>query len=285
MTADLLALDIFSADAAGRAGVSTFELKQAVRNGTVLRLKRGWYTGQRPQWPSDRHRLRVQIELGERANVVASHYSAAAASGLPVHRPDWRTVHLMRTDEQGPRTRSGLVIHARVQAQPGLALAIAQTALTCPVSGLMAFDAALHAERVTAAEVAAVAKSLAGLPGFAHLTPVLRLGDARRESPLESRTALTYDGWNLPLDPQFMVPGTRFRADGRIVGTAVLVESDGEGKYDDPGAGFREKVREDDLRTHGWEVVRVTSDLLDRPAMLLARTRTALRLAERRRAA
>lgn len=62
MTADLLALDIFSADAAGRAGVSTFELKQAVKNGTVLRLKRGWYTGQRPQWPSDRHRLRVQIE-------------------------------------------------------------------------------------------------------------------------------------------------------------------------------------------------------------------------------
>lgn len=89
----------------------------------------------------------------------------------------------------------------------------------------------------------------------------------------------------MPLEPQFEVPGTRFRADGRIAGTSVLVEADGQGKYDVAGASVREKLREDDLRALGWEVVRVTHDLLDKPGVLLARTRRSLALAAARQAA
>lgn len=282
----LLTLSVFTTAAARRAGVSDFDLQQAVGAGKVSRLKRGWYTGQRLEWPVDRHRVRVELELQQRTNVVASHYSAAVAHGLPVHRPDWGTVHLMRTDDGGARSRSGLVLHRGVaELKPGLALAVAQTALTCPISGLMALDAALRAEWVTLAEVSDAAKGLAGLPGACHLPTVLRLGDGRRESPLESWTALTYDGWDLSLEPQFEIPGTRFRADGRIAGTRVLVEADGQGKYDVPGASVREKLREDDVRALGWEVVRVTHDLLDNPGLLLARTRRSLALAAGRKAA
>ena len=41
-------------------------------------------------------------------------------------------------------------------------------------------------------------------------------------------------------------------------------------------AVIAEKVREDDLRALDWQVVRVTSDLLDTPAKLMARLRGAL---------
>lgn len=72
------------------------------------------------------------------------------------------------------------------------------------------------------------------------------------------------------------MPGTRYRADGRIIGTRVLVESDGQGKYQEQAAVIAEKMREDDLRALDWQVVRVTGDLLDAPAKLLARLRGAL---------
>lgn len=273
-------LSVFGTGTARRAGVSDFELQRAVGAGEVIRLKRGWYTAQRLEWPADRHRLRVELALRERTNVVASHYSAAVAYGFPVHRPDWGTVHVMRTVDGGARSRRGLVVHRRVpDVVLGRALAIAQTTLACAVSGLMALDAALRSGAVTLPEVVAAAQGLAGLPGSGRLPMVLRLGDGRRESPLESWAALTYDGWELPLEPQFEVPGTRFRADGRIIGTRVLVEADGQGKYVEPGASLREKLREDDLRARGWEAVRVTHDLLDQPKVLLARTRRSLALA------
>jgi len=279
----LLELELFDVTAARRAGVSDSELKRAARDGSLTRVQRGWYTAVGAGWTSDRHRLRVHLALRRRTNVVASHYSAAVHLGLPVHRPDWATVHLMRTGDGSSRSRPGLVIHQRVEhAEVGVALVVAQTALGCPVSGLMAADAALRADLMTVDDLRSVAAALSGRKGFGHLGVVLRLADGRRESPLESRTALTYDAWQLALEPQFRVPGTRYRADGRIVGTRVLVESDGKGKYDEPGALFREKQREDEVRSLDWELVRVTDELLDRPGVLLARTRKALRRTARR---
>lgn len=49
------------------------------------------------------------------------------------------------------------------------------------------------------------------------------------------------------------MPGTNYRADGRIEGTRVLIECDGPGKYDEPGSQVREKVREDDIRAMDWQ--------------------------------
>ncbi len=282
LPSELLQPEMFRAADARRAGVTIRDLRQAVAEGRLIRLKRGWYTAQRLDWPSERHRLLTDIENRTRSWAIPSHHSAAVMLGMPVFRPDWNVIHLMRTDDGPPQSRAGLIIHKRVGeiTEPSVALAVAQTALLCPVSGLMAYDVALRADRVRPEELEAVARQLVGWTGHAHVGVVRRLGDRRRESPLESRTALTFDRWGWSLEPQFAIPGTTFIADGRIRGTRVLVESDGEGKYRDQAAVLAEKAREDEIRSHQWAVVRVTDELLDRPNLLHARTRAALKVAE-----
>lgn len=279
LPAELLVLPLFSTGQARDCGLTEVDLRDAVSRETVVRLKRGWYTAQRLEWPDDRHRLMVQIETSERDEVVASHYSAAAVLGLPVHRPDWRTVHVMRTKPGPGQHRSGLTIHKQVgeHSTLGVPLAIAQTGLLSVESGLMAYDAALRSGSVSAEELAAVADELRGRVGYRRLPVILRLGDGVRESPLESRTALTFDRWGYRLIAQFEVPGTSYRADARLEGTNLLIEADGQGKYDDPSALIDEKAREDDLRAAGWRIIRVTDDMLNRPKVLHARVQTILR--------
>lgn len=272
-------LDVFTTQDARRLGLTDSDLRAAVNEGAIVRLKRGWYTGRPLPWPEDRHRLLAGIEQRTRQRAIASHYSAVVLLGLPVFRPDWSTVHLMRTQGGVAQNRDGLVIHKQVADfdRPSVPLAVAQTSLLSPISGLMAYDAALRAELTCAAELKSVARALDGHAGRANLAVVRRLGDRRRESPLESRTALVYDRWRLTVEPQFCVPGTTYITDGRIVGTNVLIECDGDGKYPDPSAVVAEKNRENDIRALGWSMVRVTEDLLDRPRVLYARTQTAMK--------
>lgn len=283
---ELSDLPLFTTHDALEMGVTGIDLRNAVNEATITRLMRGWYTAQPLPWPDDRHRLLVDIALLERENTVPSHYSAAVHLKLPVYRVDWRVVHLMRTDAGHTQVRRGLTIHRQVgsASEVGVALAIAQTALLDVESGVMAFDAALREKRTTHAEVAQASHLLRGRVGHARLATMLRLGDGRRESPLESRTAVVFDRWRLSLEPQFDVPGTRFRADARIVGTTVLVETDGLGKYDGPTAVTDEKAREDAIRAKGWEVVRVTHELLRQPKTLYPRVKSALQRAASRSA-
>lgn len=180
---------LFSTRQAHDCGVTEVDLRDALARQAIVRLKRGWYTAQRLEWPDDRHRLLVQIETSERDDVVPSHYSAAVALALPVHRPDWRTVHVMRTTPGSGQHRSGLSIHKQVgeHSTLGAALAIAQTGLLSVESGLMAYDSALRTGAVSADELAVVADELRGRVGYRRLPVMLRLGDGRRESPLESK--------------------------------------------------------------------------------------------------
>lgn len=279
LPAELLELPLFTTGNATELGLTELDLRSAVSDGRIARLKRGWYTAQNLERPEDRHRLLVRIETSERSDVIASHYSAAVALGLPVHRPDWRLVHVMRTTSGTGQHRAGLSIHKQVgnHSSPSAALAIAQTGLMSLDSGLMAYDAALRCGVVTPAELAAVADELKGWVGYRRLPVILRLGNGRRESPLESRTALTFDRWGYRLEAQFEVPGTAYRADARMEGTNLLVEVDGSGKYDDPSVLLEEKAREDDLRAAGWRVVRVTDNLINRPKVLFARLQTIFR--------
>lgn len=279
LPSELLVLPLFSTRQARDCGLTEVDLRDALSSETIARLKRGWYTAQRLRWPDDRHRLLVQIETSERDDVVASHYSGAVALGLPVHRPDWRTVHVMRTTPGTGQHRSGLSIHKQVgeHSTLGAALVIAQTGLLSIESGVMAYDAALRSGAVTAEDLAVTADELKRRVGHRRLPVILRLGDGLRESPLESRTAVTFDRWGYRLIAQFEVPGTSYRADALLEGTNLLIETDGSGKYDDSSALIEEKAREDELRADGWQVVRVTEDMLNRPKVLHARVQTILR--------
>lgn len=269
-----------------RAGVTPVDTRQALAAGELTRLKRGWYTPRTMEWPTDRHALVVQAELKDHPGTVPSHQSGAILLGYPVHRPDLKRVHLMRVDDGPARSRPTVVIHRRVDDAAVLlpALVIAQTALTCPVSGLMAIDHALRAGSVTLADVESWCSRLKDHVGRAHLVPVLALADGRRESPLESHSALTFHHWGWRLHPQFEVPGTQYRADARLGASRVLIECDGTGKYDEQGSEMREKLREDEIRSLGWEVVRITTELLTERTKLIRRVNAALSRAQRRAA-
>ena len=269
-----------------RAGVTPVDTRQALAAGELTRLKRGWYTPRTMEWPTDRHALVVQAELKDHPGTVPSHQSGAILLGYPVHRPDLKRVHLMRVDDGPARSRPTVVIHRRVDDAAVLlpALVIAQTALTCPVSGLMAIDHALRTGSVTLADVESWCSRLKDHVGRAHLVPVLALADGRRESPLESHSALTFHQWGWRLHPQFEVPGTQYRADARLGASRVLIECDGTGKYDEQGSEMREKLREDEIRSLGWEVVRVTTELLTERTKLIRRVNAALSRAQRRAA-
>lgn len=269
-----------------RAGVTPVDTRQALAAGELTRLKRGWYTPRTMEWPTDRHALVVQAELKDHPGTVPSHQSGAILLGYPVHRPDLKRVHLMRVDDGPARSRPTVVIHRRVDDAAVLlpALVIAQTALTCPVSGLMAIDHALRTGSVTLADVESWCSRLKDHVGRAHLVPVLALADGRRESPLESHSALTFHHWGWRLHPQFEVPGTQYRADARLGASRVLVECDGTGKYDEQGSEMREKLREDEIRSLGWEVVRITTELLTERTKLIRRVNAALSRAQRRAA-
>lgn len=269
-----------------RAGVTPVDTRQALAAGELTRLKRGWYTPRTMEWPTDRHALVVQAELKDHPGTVPSHQSGAILLGYPVHRPDLKRVHLMRVDDGPARSRPTVVIHRRVDDAAVLlpALVIAQTALTCPVSGLMAIDHALRTGSVTLADVESWCSRLKDHVGRAHLVPVLALADGRRESPLESHSALTFHHWGWRLHPQFEVPGTQYRADARLGASRVLIECDGTGKYDEQGSEMREKLREDEIRSLGWEVVRITTELLTERTKLIRRVNAALSRARRRAA-
>lgn len=269
-----------------RAGVTPVDTRQALAAGELTRLKRGWYTPRTMEWPTDRHALVVQAELKDHPGTVPSHQSGAILLGYPVHRPDLKRVHLMRVDDGPARSRPTVVIHRRVDDAAVLlpALVIAQTALTCPVSGLMAIDHALRTGSVTLADVESWCSRLKDHVGRAHLVPVLALADGRRESPLESHSALTFHHWGWRLHPQFEVPGTQYRADARLGASRVLIECDGTGKYDEQGSEMREKLREDEIRSLGWEVVRITTELLTERSKLIRRVNAALSRAQRRAA-
>lgn len=280
---DFDSLAVLNRDQLHRRGVSDKALRTALADGSLHRLKRGWYTAHKPAVGAARHALLVRVQLIDHPGTLASHYSAAVQLGYPVHRVPWGQVQLMRVTPGRGRHSATLVVHEQVGGvtQLSASLAIAQTALLCPISGLMALDHALRSEAVEPHEVLSWAKLLRGHRGRPRVDLVCALGDGRRESPLESRTAFTFHGWGLCLDPQFEVAGTDYRTDFRLRGTKVLVECDGTGKYDEPGSQLREKVREDAIRTLGWEMVRVTTALLDDPAELVRRVRAAIDRAAR----
>lgn len=275
---ELSMVSVFNTKQLRDRGIAPSDLRRAITEGTVIRLKRGWYTTVVGEHAADRHRLRVLAELRDHPGTVASHHSGAALLRLPVHRPDWTRVHLMRTGRGLAQNRAGVIIHQRVGDAAGCdpALVIAQTALVCPVSGLMALDHALRNGTVRVRDFDRWAKELAEHAGRARLRVVRRLCDELHESPLESRTSYVLDCWGWTMEPQFEVPGTPHRADGRLKGTRVLIECDGKGKYDEPGSSVREKVREDDLRALDWQVVRVTTELLDERTTLARRVRNAV---------
>jgi hypothetical protein len=133
---------------------------------------------------------------------------------------------------------------------------------------VVAMDAALHVDAVTAGELRAAVLQQTHWQGIGGAARAVGLADRRAESPLETLGRLRILGSGLPA-PELQVDlhgprGFVARVDAWYEDAAVAVEFDGRVKYDDPFAGrtaaqvlWEEKRREDEVRDLGVRVLRV----------------------------
>lgn len=267
----------------GRHGVSAL-----VRAGDLVRVRAGAFVEGARHRDSDsvtRHLFEARAvtrSLGR--SYAVSHLSAVATLGLPVVTTDLGCVHVSHVGKGKSRRDRRLRVHPPVSASDvtvrggvlvvNPALAVIQTASNHGLrAGLIAADASLARHLVTAADLAG-ALAASGIGGEA--ARAVEMADGRSESPGESWSRLVFAGLVLPA-PELQAEIRD--AGGRLVGRVdflfrrqrLIVEFDGKVKYggaDGRDALFREKRREDALRSLGYQVVRLTWRDLHDPALV-----------------
>lgn len=272
---------VFSTAGARVLGLGTRQLQGLTREGACTALTRGWWAIGVPDDSLDRHRLTataLRRHFAGRAWV--SHYSALALKHLPVDDADLGRVHLTRTTDRQSRRQPTFTLHPAVRTDSGeasrLSTAIVQSGtVTTAVAALCAADAALARGLVTHESIGEALRACDSHPRTAATRALLAHADGRHESPGETRTAILLRHVGLAATPQVQIgrDGVRYRVDFLLEGAPVVIEFDGRVKYGSGDDVFAEKVREDRLRSWGYEVVRLTwADLArpDRVASLIA---------------
>lgn len=144
-------------------------------------------------------------------------------------------------------------------------------------------DALANATRLEVTDVGALIQSHPGVRGLVQLRQVLRLMDAGAESPQETRTRLLLVRSGLPRpETQIHVldrlnyPFARLDMGYRAL--KVAIEFDGAQHWTDPAQRTADIDRHAELAALGWQIVRVSSDLLRfRPDVVVVRVCAAVR--------
>jgi hypothetical protein len=265
------------------AGVDDRELRRRRRAGEITAVRPGAYVldGQ-AQDGELRYRFAIQAAaacLG--AGSVISHVSAAVLHELPLWATGLGRVHATRDRRSGARMSRLLHLHAaalepdEVVAVDGLLVTslprtLVDLARTLPFEqALVPADAALHAHRVSRADLDEALDRAGGRPGNTMARQVLAFARPGATNPGETRSRLAIHRAGLP--PPVLQHQIRTAA-GLILGEAdfwweefdTVGEFDGRVKYgrllrpgQDPGdVVFAEKVREDAIRADDHGVVR-----------------------------
>lgn len=275
-------------EVAGRSSVAPMphdegDRARALRHGDLVRLRRGASVGA-DHWAAldgdERYRTRVVAVAHAQHDALVSHWSAAAMWHMPVvGRPDER-VHLIRQPAPSGRSRRDVARHTLQGDVPetlvdGLRVTTAARTVVDVaraggfVAGVVAADAALRAGLVSRPELQAQARAAGRGRGSRAARSVAVFADARSESPGESLSRARMQEMGLPA-PELqheLVHRGRFvaRLDFWWPERGVVGEFDGRTKYGlardeaDPAAAlWREKLREDDIRSLGLRVARWT---------------------------
>ncbi|GAA1390645.1 type IV toxin-antitoxin system AbiEi family antitoxin domain-containing protein [Luteococcus peritonei] len=276
-------------------------IRRKVRAGELVRLRRGHYAAP-ALGAAERERCRVLAVLeAQGGSPVVSHATAARAWGLPVRRAATTDVHLLVAGQSRSKRRGGVHLHGgrlaadEVTVHQGMPLTtLARTVIDMarsedPGWALAAADAALHTGLVDRTQLDEQLVRQAGVRGSAHARAVVRMADARVESPGESlcRAALRQHGVPDPVLQQSLHDDAGFvgRVDFWWPQQRVVLEFDGREKYfanARPGLSpsdvlWAEKRREDRLRALGCTVVRCTWDeVLHHPEQVAERVLRAL---------
>jgi hypothetical protein len=296
--------DVFTTAEALRWGVTQRQLEWAASRGRLVRLRRGVHcpaTVWSAAGPEQRTVLRARALHLTRPGLVFSHATAAALLGLPVG--DASDVTLWVTGPPGCHTgrEYGVLQQSAPLAEADLTVV---DGLLCTASTRTVVDCLRHLDPLHAVPIADVALrrgrvTVAGLEGeltarrwprAAAATDMLCLLDGRRESPLESRSAVVLHRYGLPR------PSVQVRVldeQGRFVGRpdvlwlehAVAGEADGLIKYDGGGPVVaEERSRQAKLQALGLVVIRWTEQqLYGDPPLLVQQVRPALAAGHGRR--
>jgi len=302
---------VFTRADAARAGLSRHQVTQRLVNGRWRQLQRGAFClahAWEQASPEQRHALLaggVLLTRRDPGPQALSHVTAAVMHGLPVSDRLLDTVWLTGANGSGRSTRYGRQLRrevaelatADVVVRQGLPVTrLARTVADCLrhldlAESVSIADAALHAglsadDRLRLDHVVRVLDGQASWPYARAALRALPLVDARRESALESRSAVTMLTHGLPpAEPQARI----FDAAGSFVGRVdflwrrqgVVGEADGAMKYrgEDTVRVIRaEKDRQARLEELGLVVVRWDwRHLAGDPPELVARLWSALR--------
>lgn len=268
-------------------GFTPDDLHRLVADGSLVRVRRGWYA-EAEHWASldeyaARPRLRaIAAGLATRNGFVFSHDSAAHLLGLPLLRPRREFVHLTRPGVVGSRHQHGVKHHTApflesqvVRVDGWRCLDLARTSLDLARehgydAGLCAADAALHLG-ATRAELRAAEERMRNWPHVRTVRAVV--DDARPGAESVGETLMRTLVLELDLaeapEPQFPVltPSGVAWCDLRV-GNHVF-EFDGRVKYLPVTAGgvadrdvaevvMAEKQRESYVRAEGLGMSRLT---------------------------
>jgi hypothetical protein len=278
-------------------GFSDAETARLRRRNALIALHRGAYLDRPAESVQARHRAVVHATVaGLRVAGVVSHASAALMHDLPLFRVPLPKVHVIR---RPPAPGSGSNrVHLHVARLPedettsvdGVLLTdvtrtVVDVARTVPFeSAVIVADAALARRATTPAELSASLARMGSVPGRRAAARVLAFADRRSESVGESRSRVLLQQQGIAA-PQLQVEV--LRRDGSLIGRSdfgweqegTLGEFDGRVKYGRllrPGqsagdAVHEEKLREDELRDTGRQVVRWTWPELGTPAVVAGR--------------
>ena len=267
-----------------RRGVTPPAIRSIVSNGSIQRVSRGVYVAATaspiaadPHDEARRRHLDTAVAL---CRALPGAYlvgvTAAVCHGLPVLELPVRLeiarrprLHTTRAEVAGRTAWDHDVVRPDdlgVAVQAPAAAVVEIAAHHGALAGLIVADSAARRELlgVDGAELTEAVQVWGRRRGACAARAVEALADARRESPLETRTAWDAHGAGVELEPQYVVRDAHGEwvatTDFRVKGTNVLLEVDGIGKYR-AGTDFKnERVRHNQIEELGWIVVRVTHD-------------------------
>ena len=219
-----------------------------------------------------KHRLATIATLRvNAADAVASHVSAAVLHGLDMWDTRLDRVHLTIPGGHG-RTNAGLHVHTTALPEDLVTTAdgIRMTTLdrtVCDCARVLDLDhavvlgdSALRSKNVSMDHLRAAVEASARLGGIGAARRAVDRMNGLSESPGESisRLRMAEFGMPEPVLQQVLRSGERFlaRVDFYWRRWRIAGEFDGMGKYDDRAVVTKEKIREDDMRDHGLEVIR-----------------------------
>ncbi len=281
-------------------GLRPAEVDRLLRLGTWVRIRPGAYA-ERSTWlpasPEQRHLLLARAVLRSlNEPAVLAHTSAAVAHGLPVWGSDLSLVHVVRPARRhGARVEAGVAHHsARLPSEhltvvDGIPVTtVARTVLDHSRSvpfepSVITADAALHRGHVTPERLREMLLWMGDWPGARGAGRAVMFADGRAETVGASRGRVFFHVHGMP-KPELQVEildraGLLLaRADFLFRRQRTIGQFDGRLK-DREATGSRPldevvwvaKVREDGLRSLGWEVVRFCWFDYDQPRRLIGR--------------